>query len=419
MSLTVCLVTTGQPSSNPRAVKEADALVAAGYRVHMVGAHWARWADETDADLMASRHWTCELVPWRVDEAPLRFWYTRVRHAAARAAADNRSVGSLWLSAAVSRLTPELMARARRCRADLFIAHNLGALPAAVEAARRRGTPVGFDAEDYHSGQFSPSDRSASWRTAVAAERRWIPRCDYVTAASPGIAEAYAGLCRKRPVLIRNVFPLRQRPAEPPAGSADEVLRLYWFSQSIGGGRGLEDVVQAMGRLPTGSVELHVRGAWYGDYERELRAVARQAGVPQEAVVGHPPAPPEEMIRLAARWDVGLVPETGHTPNSDLLQSNKAFSYLLAGVPMLSSNTSGHRALLAEAGGAGWLVEPGDVSGLADRLAQLRADRKIVRDAAQRAWHWGTVRFNWETEQRSLLAQVEGVLGSDAAAASA
>jgi len=419
MDVTVCLVTTGQPSSNPRAVKEADALVAAGYRVHMIGAHWAEWADRTDADLMAKRRWTCELVPWRAGEAPFRYWYTRVRHAAARRAADDRGVGRLWLSAAVSRLTPELTARARRCRADLFIAHNLGALPAAVEAARRRGAAVGFDAEDFHSGQFSPSDRSSRWRTTVAAERHWIPKCDYVTAASPGIAQAYGDLSRSRPVLVRNVFPLEQRPSELPSGSTDGVLRLYWFSQVIGEGRGLEDVVQAMGRLPAGSVELHLRGTWYGDYERALGAVARLAGVRPKAIAWHPPAAPEEMIRLAAEWDVGLALETGRTPNSELLQSNKAFTYVLAGVPLLSSNTAGHRALLAEATGAGWLFEPGDVSGLADRLAALQADRKMVRAAAQQAWHWGTTRFNWEIEQRSVLAEVGRVLGGDAAAASA
>lgn len=35
----VCLVTTGQPACNPRLVKEADALIDAGFDVHVVAAY--------------------------------------------------------------------------------------------------------------------------------------------------------------------------------------------------------------------------------------------------------------------------------------------------------------------------------------------------------------------------------------------
>lgn len=411
MNQSVCIVTTGQPSSNPRAVKEADALTAAGYQVHMVGAHWAAWADGTDPGLLAERKWTVELVKWRAGEAPFRYWHTRLRHHAARTLIDLPVIDQLVLPAALSRVTPELARRARRRRADLFVAHNLGALPAAAAAAERWGARLGFDAEDFHSGQFAPADRSAARRATVASERRWIPRCDYVTAASPGIAASYAPLCARPPVLVRNVFPLADRPAAQPVGSRDSVLRLYWFSQTIGPDRGLEHVVRAMGQLPDGRLELHLRGVWQGGYEAGLRSVAREAGLAPHRIVCHPPGAPAEMARLAAHWDVGLVLETGDTNNSDLLQSNKVMTYLLAGVPFLSTDTSGHRELLDRAPGAGWLVPPGDVESLAARLAGLAANRDDVRRAAAEAWHWGGIRFNWDTEQHIVLREVERVLG--------
>ncbi len=412
MRASICIVTTGQPSTNPRAVKEADALTAAGYDVRMVGAHWADWADLTDAAVMASRPWTCELVEWRRAQAPIRFWHTRLRHHGARAVLGWPGLGQWALSAAVSRLTPELAARARRERADLYIAHNLGALPPAAAAARRWGAKVAFDAEDFHSGQFSEFDRSRAWRATVEAERAWIPSCDYVTAASPGIAEAYAPLCDRRPVLVRNVFPLADRPPRAPAGSSDSVLRLYWFSQTIGPGRGLEDVIRAMGQLPRGSVELHLRGTWFSSYEGELRAVAEEAGVDQSCVQTHPPAEPDELVRLASRWDIGLVLETGETPNSEVLQSNKILTYLLAGVPFLSSDTMGHQELAERAPGAGWLFRRGDVGALAGILARLLGHRAEVREAAARAWELGEAQFNWDREQHVFLGEVERVLGS-------
>ena len=196
MKASVCLVTTGQPSTNPRAVKEADALSEAGYEVRLIGAQWADWADAADERLLAGRPWKGEVIRWKRSAAPARFWWTRGRHHAARAALSWPGLKKAALPAAVGRVTPELTARARQIRADLYIAHNLGALPAAAAAARRWGSRLGFDAEDFHSGQFAPGDRSASWRATRDAEARWIPACDYVTAAAPGIAVPVAILDR-------------------------------------------------------------------------------------------------------------------------------------------------------------------------------------------------------------------------------
>ena len=411
MKLPVCLVTTGQPSSNPRAVKEADALTAAGYDVHVIGAHWADWADETDRDLLASRPWSCELVRWRRREAPASFWAGRIRHRAAQLAAPWPGVGRLALAAALTPVTPALAARARRRPAALFIAHNLGALPAAAAAAARWRARLAFDAEDFHSGQFADADRSAAWRATVLAERAWIPLCDYVTAAAPGIADAYRPLSRRPPVLIRNVFPLADRPASRSTATRDGRLRLYWFSQTIGADRGLEDVVGAMGLLGGDRIDLHLRGVWYGDYRHHLLDGARRAGVPADRVVSHPPAPPQDMVRHAAAFDIGLALETGRTRNSDVLQSNKAFAYLAAGTPLLTSDTAGHLELLAAAPGSGWSYPKGNQRALADLLAGLDADRAIVSHAADQAWSWTERRLNWDVEQVRFLQEVDRVTG--------
>ena len=412
MKRAVCIVTTGQPSTNPRAVKEADALAAAGYDVRFVGGHWADWADQTDRQLMAGRAWTPELVRWRRREAPSTFWITRVRHRIARSASGWPGLGASLLPAAGSRIGPELSRLARVRPASLFIAHNIGALPAAAAAARAWRAALGFDAEDFHSGQFADADRSAERRATERIERRWIPGCDYVTAASPAIAAAYAELCAHPAVVVRNVFPRADRPATPPAGSTDGTLRLYWFSQTIGPDRGLEDVVRAMGLVAHVPLELHLRGSWHGRYEQALTSLAREAGVPPGRMVTHPPGDPREMVRLAARYDVGLAPEPGHTRNNNRLQSNKLYVYLLAGLPVLASDTDGNRELLGEASGSGWLIPRRDAQAIANLLARL-ADRPAeVRAAAAKAWAWGETRFNWDLEQRVFLREVDRAIAS-------
>ena len=57
MGLKIVLITTGQPSCNPRIVKEADALSAAGHEVIVVYNYFIKWADENDQLLLAKKSW--------------------------------------------------------------------------------------------------------------------------------------------------------------------------------------------------------------------------------------------------------------------------------------------------------------------------------------------------------------------------
>ncbi|HEX7084773.1 MAG TPA: glycosyltransferase [Vicinamibacterales bacterium] len=413
----VCLVTTSQPSANPRLVKEADALAAAGYDVHVVGAHWVDWATESDARLLARRRWTMSFVDWRRTVNPALWWKSRLRQHAALAAC--RVVGPVrHLDAlALARLTPELRREARRQPADLFIAHNLGALPVALDASARYGAAVGFDAEDFHSGQLSDPGQAFLRRVTESVERRCLPRCDYVTAAAPLIAEAYERLCDiPRPSVVLNVFPRALRPASPASRDASRV-RLYWFSQTIGPNRGLEDAVRALAHLP-GFVELHLRGRWHDGYEARLRRLASDAGVAGTRIVSHPPAHPDELVALAAPMHVGLALEPPVSENNDILWSNKVFTFILAGVPVALSRTTGQSALARELGGAAVTYEPGDARGLAEALRPWIEQPALHAQAAAVAWQLGDERFNWETEQHAFLDIVARVLASRARKAS-
>src|SRR5262249_36311018 len=151
----VCLVTTGQPSTNPRLVKEADALVEMGCDVEVVAAHWTDWATDLDGQLLASRKWRLSFIDWRRDRAPGLFHWSRARHWAARKAQLRPDFSGRVTAGALSRVGPELADAAVGRPADLYIAHNLGALPAADAAARTHRAAMAFDAEDFHSGQVT------------------------------------------------------------------------------------------------------------------------------------------------------------------------------------------------------------------------------------------------------------------------
>ena len=287
--------------------------------------------------------------------------------------------------------------------ADLYIAHYVPSLPAAAAAALRHGGMLAFDAEDFHSGEGldSPEEnlRMAMVRRIEGAA---LPSCIYVTAASPMIGHAYAeqyGVAE--PATILNVFPLSMAPPARRAapGIAGE-LKAYWFSQTIGLDRGLQGFIRAMARSRT-AVTLDIRGSNRWGHGDTLLALARELGIADKVKL-LPLAPPQEMALLASDYDVGLSLETEVTASRRLCLTNKIFTYLLAGVPVLMSDTPAQRALAPDLGAAATVVSlsnPDDIAAALDRLAAT-ASLATAKEVAARL---GRERYNWDREKDILL----------------
>lgn len=422
----IALISLFHLANNIRLVKEADALVSAGYEVDVFATRYLSWAGPGDAALLKHARWRAHFVSYDRTQNPALFWYSRFRRKiASRLWLLLRNRIPSWITdsfafRALDRVLPEMHSLVMRHPADLYIGHGSQSLPIVVDAARRNHAMAGFDAEDFHLGmKMMNQPSSLDDELTEFTDAQCMRKIQYLTAASPGVAAALARIYPSlQPVPILNVFSLAERPATMRPSRPEDSMRLYWVSQTIGRDRGLEDAVRACALLPPGSVELHLRGNWQVGYERELRCLWDVSTRNPAALVIQELLPPDQMVRAATMYDVGLALETPCSENRRIcmndLSTSKVFTYLLAGLAVAASGVEANPSIFE---GSGFTYRSGDAEGLANGLRHWVVNRQALCVARENAWRISEQKYNWEIEQRKLLAMVEGALAGRPVAA--
>lgn len=405
---TVCLVTNGHISCNPRIVKEADALSESGYTTIVISAPYLHSKIKYDYAISQTKTWLHKMIIWNRLDAPILHTITGIKHAFFRCLPRIAWPYFDIAEKALGRITSKLTRNTIACKADLYIAHNLPALPAAARAAKMNRAKLGFDAEDFHSQELARSDKKSKLIEFI--ETKFLCRCDYVTSASEPIAKAYVDKYNiKKPKVIFNVFPLTLLQNGARVNEHQE-LRLYWFSQTIGPGRGIEDIIRAMGRACGVKAILYLQGLISSSYRDTLFRLATENDVDPERIRYLQACSPDELFKVASKYDVGLALERREPLNRDLTITNKIFTYLLAGLSIIASNTQGQASIIKSIGKAGWLYDPGDVDALAKRLEFLSKNRRELESSREEALRQAIDRYNWDLEKKKFLAIVRDVL---------
>ncbi len=410
----VCLISSIHPWVNPRLVKEADALADRGHEVFVVTKRVDRWSDARDVALLAGKPWSARRVGLMRDDPSDRWrWFS----SAVRAKLALRA----YRAAGTGRLAEEAYYRgfqlvlqaAVETRADFFIAHTQGALPIAARAAERADVGFGFDCEDLLAEEVADGLREPALRRAILdIERTYLPRAAYVTATSRAMAGYLAGLYGiPEPAVIYNVFPRGEFDGLPPPGERPRraTLELAWISATIGPGRGLEDAVLALARLPE-TVRLTIFGRMLPSYDPHLRAIADRAGVSARVTV-HPIPKPHDVAAAMARFDVGLSLDLNDCVNRSLTICNKVFEYLQAGLVVGMTDTPGQREVNETVPRAGFLYPPGNDAALAAQLRPYVGDPSALLSAQTAAWEAGRSRYNWDHDRALFLATFERAAG--------
>ncbi len=293
----------------------------------------------------------------------------------------------------------------RRARPDALYVYRYWDIPYAVVVGRLVGSPV-----VYHLC-LPPPPVVPRWL------RPFLGRVDRTLSVSRDTATRWTdtGLRPERTSVVLTGIDLdRYVPADAGARSAtrralgiDAAATVVLYAGRIGREKGVDVLVRAFAELSAGQPGCHLvvvgspsLGSDPADsarYEAELRALAE--GV---AVTWLPAQ--RDVLGLIQSADVAVVPSLWPEP-----LSRSVMEPLACGVPVVATNVGGNPEILTD-WLAQYLVEPHDVSGLAERLGSLYGWRHRQSDLGERCRRDAEARLSLDAEVDAIEAAITDVV---------
>jgi glycosyltransferase involved in cell wall biosynthesis len=388
----------------PRPQKEAETLANAGHDVTVRGFWFDPELIKRDRILITNKKWRFEPI---LDFQPThRFknWSIRLQ---SRLAKEQFQRFDTFSPALLGYGTNAMLKAARKARADLTIVHSEAGLWVGNQLLNE-GFRVGVDFEDWFSEDLLPEARTTRPIAKLKElESRLARECTYCLTTSHALAEALADAYQApKPTVIYNAFPWAERSQIDGQKQDRQNLKLpslHWFSQTIGPGRGLETLFQALHHL-TLPIEIHLRG----NYSES----ARQWLEPQilsewrDRIFIHPTVPNAELLSRIAEHDIGLALEQTDIPSRNLTITNKLFQYLQAGLAVIATDTIGQREILSQFPTIGQLIPPQNPVALAQALKELLSTPEKLALTKANSLQVAQEQLCWEHQAGILLQTV-------------
>jgi len=411
MKSTIVLVSSGQPSANPRLVKEAVALHQAGFKVKVIYCPLSPWADTFDIQLFQQYphiEWLC--VGYHPQKQRFGYTYARIRQKYYQLLYKWLGNKYTFLVKSMVLFSQELTKTGCSTVGDLYIGHNLGALPAVVVSAQRNNAKAVFDFEDFHRGEAK--ENSQHWQRCTQLENAYVPMLHAATTASPLITEAYQQLYPFLKITTINNCFFRSYTAHELPQPSNKYLELFWFSQTIGQNRGLEQVIKALGLAISKNIRLTLLGNCSNAMRLYFTNLAAACGLDECQLHFLAPVSEKALVHQAAQCHVGIASELPTTVNRDLCLTNKIFIYLLAGNAILFSQTKAQVNFWKQHPEIGNIYPQDDAQSLAELLNTYVKNIQILQIQRKASFELAQSSYHWEKEKKQLIELVQ-LLGNN------
>ena len=398
----VCIVTGSHLWRNPRVVKEADALAAAGFKVTVVGPIFSEQDQARDLVLLKNRQWQRIAAPDLLTPSLLGYKRFIARAGRRLSILAVRHLG-LSLAGSLAYSINDTISTAEKLRADIYSCHQEAGL-VVFEKLSKKGFACTVDIEDWYSRDLLPSaqkDRPIALLRRLEKFALQNAKVSFTTSQALAAALA-AENGSPLPVVLFNAFEWSGR-AKMDGQIRDrknpDIPSLYWFSQTIGPGRGLEELIDAV-KLIDCKFELHIRGDGSDAYKQLL--LSRLSIEKRARICFHATTDPDALLSRIAEHDIGLALEARVPLNKDVTISNKLFQYMLAGCAVVASRNSGQEEAHASFPGAISLCDL-QPEAIAAALFELMTDPVRLAKAKASALEAARTSASWELAARKLV----------------
>jgi glycosyltransferase involved in cell wall biosynthesis len=296
---------------------------------------------------------------------------------------------------------------AYRMRADVYEAHDLPALLPTLLAARLRGKPLIYRANEIFSEGHPHVPFARFWR---GLDRLLVPHCDEVVTPEEHRSRIYRDEygAKKEPLTVRNCPPYR-----PPVESTrlrDELRRrgvafstIVLYQGLIDPMRCIEELAEATRSFDEGVV-LVVLGKGFGSWSDPQ---ARLAGYGRMVVLPRVPYP--ELASYTASADVGILLYRNNCRNNYYCAPNKLFEYMMMGLPVIAPSFPGIVPIV-EGGKTGVCVDPAQPKQIASAVNELARAPELRQRMRENGLRLSRERYNWETEFAPMLERYRALV---------
>lgn len=391
-SRTICIITQSHLCNNPRVLKEAVTLAGQGYRIHILNSIFSNELFKDDQRWISGRNIKLQPVV-DLTRRTFRSIVDRASHKLGRLLIQYfRIETSLALGYGSSRY----FNAAAEIKADLYICHQELATYIGDKLIKK-GFRVAFDFEDWYSEDLLESARAERpIKLLRKAESRALSNGVSVVTTSAVLARKLSETYKSPlPSVIYNVFQSNEALLKT-AKKFNQPLRLLWFSQTIGPGRGIETFIYILRSIKR-SLELHLLGNIHSHYRETLMASMPE----QHQLFFHPPVESSLLPAKIAQFDIGLALELDTPMSRNYTITNKFFQYLQSGLPLIVSQTEGQNEAFEKFKPGIMLTQAPSNEEIA-KLGHWLEDPDAMKECRERALRSSEF-YNWEKESKKLI----------------
>jgi len=287
-------------------------------------------------------------------------------------------------------------------KVDFSHCNDLSALPVGllIKLFNRR-VKVVYDCHEYETeinGLKGVEKKTKKW-----LERFLIRFADEIITVSDSISNEYARLYSiPKPHLVLNCPAYIEQSEknifrETLGIRAEQTIFLY--QGGLGKGRGIELLLEAFSGFKSDKNVLVCMG--YGPLENIIREKSGQSST----IFFHPAVTPDVLLQYTCSADYGILFYEDTCLNHRYCSPNKIFEYLMAGLPVLTSNLYEMKRLV-ETEGVGIVAEENTVDGFRKAVkASLKQDYSAIRQNVFKA----RKKYCWE-EQEKVMKEIYDAL---------